>query len=63
MDSSAKISQTLAHVKSIHKHTNKAKHFQEKQPNILGFRAELRTIWVQVKQPLIVFKLSIGWPF
>lgn len=44
MDSSAKISQTLAHVKSIHKHTNKAKHFQEKQPNILGFRAELRTI-------------------
>ena len=42
MDSSSKISHTLAHVKSIHKHTHTAKHFQEKQPNVLGFRVELR---------------------
>lgn len=43
MDSSLKISQTLAHVKLIHKHTHKTKHFQREEPNILAFIIELRT--------------------
>lgn len=58
MDSSLKLSHTLAHIKLMHKYTYKIKHFQREGPNILGFTVELRTARIELKLFLVVFKLK-----